>query len=247
MNVQRRAARRRWKQTWSLGWSELQNSRGIAIDGVIGDEDTTTIARLKTNVNTDIKKLSDRNHLKKLFTNSVYTLKKEHLSLTLSVIKYIQKCFSYSIAQGKGNSFQIQDDLSALPYHIFGDHQHCSSRWCKFIDSPNLRYKSLPHGKPLKDRLLQNALKEVFSTYASHSDRLSCLGSTQCNESFNRMVSAKAPKTHHYSSSSSLGYRIAACVAQKNDGHRYLVKVINSGGQLLTNNYVAGLLRISKS
>ncbi|XP_061190963.1 uncharacterized protein LOC133199106 [Saccostrea echinata] len=204
---------------------DLQKSKGITIDGIIGDEDTTTIARLKTNVNANIKKLSDKNHLKKLFTNSLFTLKKEHSSLTLSVIKYIQKCFSYSIAQGKGNALQIQEDLSSIPYHIFGDHEHCSARWCKFIDNPNLRYKSLPHGKPLKDRFLQDDLKEVFSSYASHSDRLSCLGSTQSNESFNRMVSAKAPKTHHYSSSSSLRYRVAACVAQKNEGHRYLIKV----------------------
>ncbi|XP_062581909.1 uncharacterized protein LOC134243696 [Saccostrea cucullata] len=163
---------------------DLQKSKGITIDGIIGDEDSTTIARLKANVNADIKKLSDKNHLKKLFTNSLFTLKKKHSTLTLSVIK-----------------------------------------WCNFINNPNLKYKSLPHGKPLKDRFLQDDLKEVFSSYASHSDRLSCLGSTQSNESFHRMVSAKAPKTHHYSSSSSLRYRVAACVAQKNVGHKYLVKV----------------------
>ncbi|XP_062579139.1 uncharacterized protein LOC134241063 [Saccostrea cucullata] len=170
---------------------DLQKSKGITIDGIIGDEDSTTIARLKAYVNADIKKLSDKNHLKKLFTNSLFTLKKKHSSLTLSVIKYIQKCFSYSIAQGKGNASQIKEDLSSIPLHIFGDHQHCSSRWCNFINNPNLRYKSLPHGKPLKDRFLQDDLKEVFSSYASHSDRLSCLGSTQSNESFQRMVNKK--------------------------------------------------------
>ncbi|VDI45265.1 Hypothetical predicted protein [Mytilus galloprovincialis] len=39
------------------------------------------------------------------------------------------------------------------------------------------------------------------------------------------MVSAKAPKHVHYSSSGNLNYRVAASVAQKNTGHRYLVNV----------------------
>lgn len=73
---------------------KLEKSKGITISGIIGDGDITTTGRLETNVNADIKKLSDRNHLKKLFTNSLYTLKKEHSSLTLSIMKHIQKWFS---------------------------------------------------------------------------------------------------------------------------------------------------------
>lgn len=198
---------------------------GLTIDAIIGDEDSTTIARLRASVNPEIEKLSDNNHLKKLFGNALYNLRSSHSSLTVTIIKYIQKCFNYAVAQGKGNPRQIAEDIRAIPGHIHGLHQQCSSRWCKFIGNPCKKYKSLPHGKPLQDGPLHEALKELLLTYVSNAERLSCLGSTQANESFNRMVSAKAPKSNHYSSSSNLKHRIAACVAQKNEGHNYLVMV----------------------
>ncbi|XP_063448242.1 uncharacterized protein LOC134727784 [Mytilus trossulus] len=75
------------------------------------------------------------------------------------------------------------------------------------------------------DGALQNDLKSVFTKYAENSGKLSSLGSTQANESFNRIVASKAPKQHHYSSSGSLNYRIAACVAQKNEGNKYILDV----------------------
>lgn len=55
--------------------------------------------------------------------------------------------------------------------------------------------------------------------------KVSRLGSTQPNESFNRSVSLKAPKNHHFSGSASLNYRIAATVAEKNSGDSYLIAV----------------------
>ncbi|CAC5424590.1 unnamed protein product [Mytilus coruscus] len=48
------------------------------------------------------------------------------------------------------------------------------------------------------------------------------------DESFNRMVSAKAPKHVHYSLSGNLNYRVAASVAKKNTGHRYLVNLASA-------------------
>ncbi|CAC5360370.1 unnamed protein product [Mytilus coruscus] len=78
-------------------------------------------------------------------------------------------------------------------------------------------------GKPLSSSSLQKSLENVFEGYAQNSIKLSTIGSTDANESFNRMVSAKAPKHVHYSSSGNLNYIVAASVAQKNTGHRYLV------------------------
>lgn len=40
---------------------------GCHVGSIVGDEDTTTIARLRANVNKNIKKLSDANHVKKTF------------------------------------------------------------------------------------------------------------------------------------------------------------------------------------
>ena len=44
-------------------------------------------------------------------------------------------------------------------------------------------------------------------------------------ESFNQLVSTKAPKARHYSSSASLSFRVAASVNQKNESYGYLENV----------------------
>ncbi|XP_063407854.1 uncharacterized protein LOC134691329 [Mytilus trossulus] len=200
-------------------------SKGCTVAALVGDEDSTTIGRVRANISNSIEKISDRNHLKKILGNSLYSLKKNHPVLTVRIIKYLQSCFNYIIAQGEGNPEQIAKDLNALSKHPFGDHQCCSSRWCKFLSNPKSVFKSFPQGKPLSGSGLQKSLESVFEGYAKNSLKLSTVGSTQANESFNRMVSAKAPKHVHYSSSGNLNYRVAASVAQKNTGHRYLVNV----------------------
>lgn len=48
------------------------------------------------------------------------------------------------------------------------------------------------------------------------------MGSTQANESFNKTVASKAPKTKFISGSASLNSRVASAVAQKNEGQSYL-------------------------
>ena len=57
--------------------------KGHDIDAIIGDEDSTTIGRLRANVNDNIVKVSDKNHIRKLFGNSLYGLKKQHPMLTV--------------------------------------------------------------------------------------------------------------------------------------------------------------------
>ena len=51
------------------------------------------------------------------------------------------------------------------------------------------------------------------------------MGSTQANEGFNKAVASKAPKTKFYCESASLNRRVPSAVAQKNEGHMYLLKV----------------------
>ena len=62
--------------------------------------------------------------------------------------------------------------------------------------------------------------------FVTHSDTLSELGSTQANESLNNTVASKAPKAVFFSGSESNDFRVAAAVAQKNLGHKYVLKVI---------------------
>ena len=69
--------------------------------------------------------------------------------------------------------------------------------------------------------------------YKTQSKKLSTNGITQANESFNKTVASKAPKTKFYSGSASLNRRVASAVAQKNEGHSYLLKV-RCNSQLLS-------------
>ncbi|KAK3082561.1 hypothetical protein FSP39_005383 [Pinctada imbricata] len=64
--------------------------------------------------------------------------------------------------------------------------------------------------------------------YIQQCDKLAHLGSTQGNESFNKLVASKAPKAYHFSGSANLNYRVAACVAQKNIGQKYVMAVRNA-------------------
>lgn len=198
---------------------------GCHVGSIVGDEDTTTIARLRANVNKNIKKLSDANHVKKLLGNSLYSIKKNHKTLTFKIIQYLQRCLSYILAQGKDNPDMIKTSVLALGYHPFGNHSMCSSSWCRFVENPKAKFKSLPSGKPLSDVDLQNALCDVFKSYAGNAEKLATLGSSQANENFNRIVSSKAPKSNHYSGSGSLLYRVDASVNQKNEGHKYFISV----------------------
>ncbi|CAC5378782.1 unnamed protein product [Mytilus coruscus] len=173
-------------------------SKGANITAIIGDEDTTTIARLRAKVDPTIVKLSDSNHMRKPIRNRLYELKNKHSTLS--------------------PSHQLYNEMLQLP--------NCS----RFIADPSIKYKSLPYGKPLQDKALQESLTTLFQKYILNSEKLANLGSTQSNESFNKSVAAKAPKNRFYGGSRSLAYRVAAAVAQKNTGHKYTVDVNVSSG-----------------
>ena len=136
----------------------------------------------------------------------------------------MKKSFNYMLSQNQGNPSAIEKGLSALSLHPFGNHAECSGEWCLHREDPTKKYNSLPYGKPLTNTELREDLAQIFDRLKKHSDKLSQLGSTQSNESFNKTVASKAPKTHLYSRS--IGYRVAASVAQKNIGQGYLMQVI---------------------
>lgn len=199
--------------------------KGVNITKVVADEDTTTFSHLRT-IHNNITKISDRNHIRKTFSSNLYGLQPKHKSLSTKVIRYLVKCFNYMLAQNRGNPDGIQKGLDALGKHPFGDHTSCSDSWCSHVNNPKQKYTALPYGKPMRDSHLQESLQTVCSKFLKYSIKLSNLGSTQANESFNKTVSMKAPKNHHFSSSASLNYRVAASVAEKNTGQTYVVEVI---------------------
>nr|XP_006824631.1 PREDICTED: uncharacterized protein LOC102805567 [Saccoglossus kowalevskii] len=74
------------------------------IGTLIGDEDSSTIARLKKMLTQLLKKKSDSNHVKKNLGNQLYALKDTHKVLTVKVIRYLQKCFNYMVNKQLGLS-----------------------------------------------------------------------------------------------------------------------------------------------
>ena len=64
--------------------------------------------------------------------------------------------------------------------------------------------------------------RSAICKFNDQSEKLSSLESTQANESLNKSVASKTPKTHHYSASQSLNYGVAAAVAQKNIWNTYV-------------------------
>lgn len=100
-----------------------------------------------------------------------------------------------------------------------------SSSWCRFMENPKSKFKSLPSGKPLSDVTLKNALSDVFKTYASNAEKVVALGGSQANTNFNRIVSLKASKSNHYSGSGRLLYIVDASVNEKNEGHKFFITV----------------------
>lgn len=198
------------------------NEKGFKTGTVIGDDDSTTIARLRRHVDVNIKKISDKNHVKKNFSKTLYKLQNANKNFTATIIKYLKKCFNYVIAQNHGNTIEMEKGLKSLSKHPFGDHSMCNKSWCRFVTNPLEIYKSLPNGKPIQDQRLKETLTEVLDSYIQHAEKLASLGSTQANESFNKTVGSKAPKSHHFSGSASLNYRVAGSVLQKNIGYTYV-------------------------
>ena len=120
----------------------VQNSwdQGIKTSTIIGDDDSTTISKLRQVIDPSIQKRSDRTHMKKNLGNRLYALQKQHKTLSTKVIRYIQKCWNYMIAQNLNNIDGITTGLDALSKHPFGDHSSCED-WCDQIKYPSKKYK----------------------------------------------------------------------------------------------------------
>ena len=57
--------------------SDVNQSSSVCIKAIVGDDDSTTISRLRANIDKNIRKISDVNHVKKIFGNNLYSVKKK--------------------------------------------------------------------------------------------------------------------------------------------------------------------------
>lgn len=141
------------------------------------------------------------------------------------VIKHIQKCFNYALAQNKGHVANFSSALQQIVPHLFGDHSVCGD-WCGYRKNPeSYKHHGLPYGRPLSGDSLRADLDTVFSVYIQNASKIAPGGSTKDVESFNNMVASKAPKRSHYSGSASLYHRTSCAVAEKNLGTSYINEV----------------------
>ena len=68
----------------------------------------------------------------------------------------------------------------------------------------------------------------MFVNYSKNACKFSVAGSTQTNESLNRIISRKAPKNKCLSTGVSADYRVASAVLNKNDGDESLININNN-------------------
>lgn len=81
--------------------------KGLQIEGFIADDNTTVMSRVH-GICSNIQKMSDKNHIKKNISNSLYNLQKVHKNMSSKVIKYTQKCFNYIISRIKGIEMELK-------------------------------------------------------------------------------------------------------------------------------------------
>ena len=213
-----------------VGVSLVKNieEKGVSVTTLIMDDDASTVAKIRQNTDHEVTKWSDTNHTLKHLTNSLYTLQKKHKILNTQVIRYLKKCFSYAVAQNKGEVEECKNAISSIVPHAFGDHLTCGN-WCGFNNNPET-YRHSGLAKDLEGDILKEDLTAVFGSFAGNAAKIAPGGSTREVESFNNMIGAKAPKRCHFSATGGLKSRVDCAVLQKNLGNSYVSQVNESIG-----------------
>ena len=199
---------------------------------LIGDDDSTVIARVREEVDSNLEKWSDVNHAtctltKGLFEGKGMDFGPDNDRINDSIIDHIKTCFCYALHQNKNNVAGIIEGIGAIVPHSFGDHSKCGL-WCKHSKDPEgYRHSTLPGGRNLRGEKLRKFLNSLLQPFIREdvAKKLAPLGSTQRNECINSVVGTKNPKKRFYGGSESSDYRVSAAVAQFNEGHEYLKAV----------------------
>ena len=138
-------------------------------------DDTSTICKVREEVNPEIEKCSDRNHTFKNVTNHLFSLQKEKYRMIPSTktLTRIKKCFAYAVSSNRGDPLAFKTTLSAIPHHLYGNHSCCDSKWCHYLQNkksyiPN----NLPYGKYLLDVNLHQDIVHIFSLDAEQSETI---------------------------------------------------------------------------
>ena len=137
---------------------------------LVGDEDSSAEARLRSLVIPDLEKWSDINHVlrtfgKTLLQNKSLNFGASNSRLNDNVIEYIRNNFSTALNQNKGDPEGLQRTLKSIVLQAFGKHENCGE-WCEYSASPKTyKHKNLPDGKDLRGDGLKQCLEEVLEPF----------------------------------------------------------------------------------
>ena len=135
---------------------------------LVGEEDSSAEARLRSLVIPDLEKWSDKNHVlrtlgKTLLQNKSLNFGAGNSRLKDNVIEYMTYNFSTALNQNKGDPERLQRTLKSSVPHAFGKHENCGE-WCEYNASPKTyKHRNLQDGKDLQGDGFKQFLEEVFS------------------------------------------------------------------------------------
>lgn len=203
--------------------SEILRNANIEVGILVGDDDSSTIAACRAASSHPIIKQSDVNHTSGGVKKKIYNIQKNHKELTKDRIVYFHRCFTYALAQNKGDSIGLANAIQSIPYHVFNDHTKCGT-WCGFVErKENYDHKIIPGG--FQDQRLFEELKNIFDKLASNAQKFSTGASSNANESLNATTASKAPKSRCYNMTASADFRFSCAVGQKNLGESYTQEI----------------------
>ena len=136
--------------------------KNAVVSVLVGDDDSSSISKVRKNVEHEIEKWSDVVHAKRSFGSSLYSIKTQNRSLTDMVIWYFQWCFGYTLKQNKDDEEGVQNGLESIVPHAYGDHSSCGN-WCGYLKNPaSYKHTGLPYGKDLTDKSLRQSLGKII-------------------------------------------------------------------------------------
>ena len=88
--------------------------KNAVVSVLVGDDDSSTISKVRQNVEHEVEKWSNVVHVKRSFGSSLYSIKTQNKSLTDMVMRYFQRCFSYALKQNKDNEEGVGNGLKSM-------------------------------------------------------------------------------------------------------------------------------------
>ena len=100
--------------------------KNAVVSVLVGDDDSSTLSKVRQNVEHEVEKWSDVVHAKRSFGSSLYSIKNQNKSLTDMVIQYFQRCIGYALKQNKDDEEGVRNGLKSIVPHAYGDHSSLS-------------------------------------------------------------------------------------------------------------------------